>query len=451
MVNGILLPDRKANPSAFEVKKVYQNIKVHPLDLVKGKVMVENKYNFLTSAFVTAFWELTANGILIQSGELTLPEIQPGGTREVSIPFNKPEIQVGTEYFLKISFSLAKETLWGAKGFPIAWDQFKIPFELPLSPRLNEKPTRDLALKENSTTIRIEGNSFVVVIGKKTGVIESFVSKGQELLSSPLVPNFWRAPIDNDLGLALFLPVIGKYLVKSFYGWKNIDRKRKVSSVKIRELGVKRIKLTVRSRMPRSVTPFITHYSFYGNGDIIIENSFIPTRALIRFGMQMAMPAEFNQMTWFGRGPHETQLDRKTGAAVGIYSGSVEELIHNYARPQENGNKTDIRWMKITNKDGIGLLATALGSSFLNTSVWPYSMDDLENAKHISELPRRDFVTVNIDYEQRGVGGDLPAMAFLQEEAKLKAWKRYSYSFRLRAFNEAEDDLDRLIRNQLPK
>jgi beta-galactosidase len=120
--------------------------------------------------------------------------------------------------------------------------------------------------------------------------------------------------------------------------------------------------------------------------------------------MQLAIPGEFNMMTWYGRGPHESYWDRKSGASVGIYSGPVEDQIHEYVRPQETGNKTDVRWVALTNKDSVGLLA--VGMPLLSVSAWPYTMQDLENARHIHELPRRDTITVNLDYKQMGVGGD---------------------------------------------
>ena len=151
-----------------------------------------------------------------------------------------------------------------------------------------------------------------------------------------------------------------------------------------------------------------TLLTVYGSGDVVIERSFRPENLKLpeipRFGMQMAVPGAFDTMTWYGRGPHESYDDRKAGAAVGRYSGKVEELIHDYVRPQENGNRTDVRWVTLTNSDGDGLLA--VGMPLLNVSAWPYTMEDLEKARHIHELPRRDTVTLNLDLRQMGVGGD---------------------------------------------
>ena len=154
---------------------------------------------------------------------------------------------------------------------------------------------------------------------------------------------------------------------------------------------------------------------------------------LPRFGMQMALPGAYSTMTWLGRGPHENYWDRNSGAAVGLYSGSVEELLHVYTRPQESSNRTDVRWLTLTDNNGTGLMA--VGMPLLSVSAWPFSMDDLAKAMHTNELPRRDFITLNLDYRQMGVGGDDSWGALPHDEYRLPA-KPYSYRFRLRALQQ---------------
>jgi beta-galactosidase len=147
--------------------------------------------------------------------------------------------------------------------------------------------------------------------------------------------------------------------------------------------------------------------------------------------MQMAVPAALANVTWFGRGPHENYWDRRTGAAVGRYGGRVEEFVHDYVRPQENGNRTDVRWIALTDGSGAGLLASGL--PLLSVSAWPYTMADLEAATHVHELPRRDTVTLNLDYGQTGVGGDDGWGARPHAQYTLDA-KPYAYRFRLRPY-----------------
>jgi beta-galactosidase len=184
---------------------------------------------------------------------------------------------------------------------------------------------------------------------------------------------------------------------------------------------------------------------------VVVQSSVHPAgrglRNLPRFGMQMAIPSEFGTMTWYGRGPHETYWDRKTGAAVGHYCGPVEEQIHLYVRPQETGNKTDVRWVSLTNKDGIGLLA--VGMPLLSVSAWPFTMQDLENANHIHELPRRENITVNLDYKQMGVGGDDSWGARTHPEYTLPP-QPYSYCFRLCAYAPQMGDVQSVAHRVLP-
>ncbi|GAH76805.1 unnamed protein product, partial [marine sediment metagenome] len=195
--------------------------------------------------------------------------------------------------------------------------------------------------------------------------------------------------------------------------WKKASETRTIKNINYEKINSKTIRVYVISQVINAEKPLDTTYTIYGNGDILIENKFTPSKNMIRFGMQMEIIGEFNRMTWFGRGPHETMLDRKTGAAVGIYSGFVKELIHPYIRPQENGNRTDVRWVAMTNVEGSGVLISVLGGTNLSISAWPYTIKDLEEAKHNHELPQRDYITLNVDHRQQGVGGDLPALALL--------------------------------------
>jgi beta-galactosidase len=175
-----------------------------------------------------------------------------------------------------------------------------------------------------------------------------------------------------------------------------------------------------------------------------------PTLDIVRFGMQMRVPKMFNKLIWFGRGPHETMLDRKSGAAVGLYKGSIEDLIHQYVRPQENGNRTDVRWAALLNDKDTGLLISDEGGTFLNVSAWPYSMEDLENAKHIHELPTREDITFNIDLNQQGVGGDIPAMAMLHDKYKMHRNIEYRYSFCIRGYSTEGGKLENIAIQKPP-
>ncbi|GAF67868.1 unnamed protein product, partial [marine sediment metagenome] len=390
---------------------------VYPVDLISGKVKIHNKYNFISLDFANISWELTANGAIIQKGQLSTPKVNPGAQVEVKIPFNQPELEPITEYHLKISFILAEKNSWAEKGHLLAWDQLQIPYETPGLMGLSIEKMSIVNLQDSGAAYIVQGVDFKVSIGKKSGAIESINYKGRELVAKPLVPNFWRAPTDNELGELSYSPET-KDIVKKEH-WEDASKNRKVKKINIDEINTQIVQITVLTELPPPEKNLKTIYSIFGSGDIIVENFFTPNKDMIRFGMQMEVPEELNTMTWFGKGPHETMFDRKTGAAVGIYSDKVENLIHHYVKPQENGNRTDVRWVALTDENGSGLFVSDNGGTLLNASVWPYSMEDLANAAHDHELPTRENITFNIDYKQRGVGGDIPAVAVLHKEFKL--------------------------------
>jgi beta-galactosidase len=212
------------------------------------------------------------------------------------------------------------------------------------------------------------------------------------------------------------------------------------------------VAVTVFYVLPAGMSRQTIKYTVYGNGDVVVTNDFVAGMEglpdLPRFGMQMAIPGGFKNFKWYGRGPHESYWDRKTGAAVGQYSGQVKDLIHTYIRPQECGNRTDVRWMTLTDETGAGWLA--VGDSLLSVSAWPFSQDDLERAEHTFELRHRKDITVNLDLKQMGVGGDNSWGARPHEPYTMPA-ASYSYSFRLTPLSGLESSLEPLIKRTYSK
>jgi beta-galactosidase len=299
-----------------------------------------------------------------------------------------------------------------------------------------------LKLKDSGAALKVTGRDFELVIGKSSGAIESLNFDGKELIIEPLVPNFWRAPIDNDNGNGM---------PRRLGIWRRAGQDRKLSMTTAEQISPKIVRITAEAALEVGDNwKYTSVYTVFGNGDIIVNSRIEPgadlSQNLPRFGMQMAIPGEFSTMSWLGRGPHESYWDRKTGSAVGLYSGPVEEQFHPYVRPQETGNKTDVRWVALTNKDGVGLLV--VGMPLLYVSAWPFTMEDLEKASHINELPRRDTITVNLDYKQMGVGGDDSWGARTHPEYTLPP-KAYSYQFRLRPYKPAMGDIDSVARKNI--
>jgi len=436
--NGVVQPDRTPNPSLFEVKKVYQNVSVEPIDLLKGRLLVRNKYCFRDLSFLRGAWQLDRNGETILRGFLPVLHTPPGGREEVTIPLHFPDPEPGAEHWLKVSFELLRDELWAPRGYVVAWDQFKVPLKAPPPPEADPQSMPPLRLEETDSAWVVVGKGFSVAVGKRNGALTSFRLGDRELVASPLSPNFWRVPTDND---------IGNHMPRRMGYWRFAGPERKVKKVRAEKRADSVVRITVSAELPSAGREpraaafhhkLTTVYTVYGNRALVVETAFEPHGKLPdlpRFGMQMAIPGCFNRVTWYGRGPHESYWDRKTAAAVGLWSMPVEEQIHTYVRPQENGNKTDVRWASLTDEKGAGLLI--VGMPAIEFSAWPYTMSDLELAQHTHELPRRDTITVNIDYRQMGVGGDNSWGARTHPEYCLPAVP-YRYKFRLHALTAGQ-------------
>jgi beta-galactosidase len=443
-INGIVMPDRKPNPGLFEVKKVHQNIKMFPVHIPSGKIAIFNKHSFSTLEEFILRWELTANGDIIQDGEIEGIVIKPQSEVELNIPFTEPELLANTEYQLKISFHTKEDTLWAKKNHEIAWDQFIIPFNRPRAIEAKLEEMLELKLEESSDVIIISSSNFLVQFDKTVGGLSSYIFEGKELVSAPLTPNYWRPLTDNDRGVANVAGSIGKIFIPR----KKKYQKRKIDSIEIKKVNSHMIKITFSIKTPVGQSNHEVSYTIYGNGDIIINNSMIPKKELFKFGMQMQIPREYDLITWYGCGPHENYWDRKTGALVGKYSMNIENFIHNYVKPQENANRCDIRWMVLTNPDGNGLIIT--GMPVVYVSAWPYSQEDLSTATHLYDLPRRDSITLNIDLKQKGVGGNNSWGAKPEEAYRIQKELPMIFSFRISPYKKEMGDYSLITKRILP-
>jgi beta-galactosidase len=337
---------------------------------------------------------------------------------------------------LSLSFTTKEEAPLMPRGYEVAWEQFKLlVFKPAAEVEVTEFP--ELSLKETEKSVQIKGEDFSVAFDRKKGEITSLVYKSTEFVRTGPVPNFWRAPTDNDFG---------SKMPERLAIWKEASGKRNVREFKATQINAREVQVEVVFILPAVDSKYYMTYTVYGSGDIIIENRFIPESKdlpeIPRMGMTMTLPMEFDNISWYGRGPHENYWDRKTGAPVGVYSGKVREQYHPYIRPQENGNKTDIRWVALTNDQGLGLLA--VGRPLLSVSADHFLMEDFDHGpekkpKHTFHLKKRSLVTLNLDYKQMGVGGDTSwgDRARPHPEYTLYA-KEYSYSLRLRTFSRKD-------------
>ncbi len=429
--NGLVLPDRTMHPGLIEVKKAYASIKVEPIDLAAGKIQIRNKYLFRDLGFVNGTWVLEENGKAVESGAVPSVAVAPGTSKDVTISLKQPTLNPGAEYFLKVTYALAEDTLWAAKGHVVAWDQFEMPYKVAPAPARQLANAPPLKITDSADAIAISSDHFAVRIGKKNGAVESYEVAGRQLLTGALEPNYWRAPTDNDRG---------DQMPKRQAIWKDAAANRTVTSVVAKQVAPNAVKVTAVATIPAGKSTQTNVYTVYGDGSVEVDSSFRGEDPNLidmpRFGMQMRVPGSLRKVTWFGRGPQENYWDRNIGAAVGLYSDKVDNMWFPYIEPQETGNHTDVRWVSLTDEKGFGMKAT--GFPLLYFSAWPFRMSELEHYKppstvghrHPSEIVMSDDITVNLDYRQMGIGGDNSWGALPHEEFWLPP-THYEYHFRL--------------------
>ncbi|MEM2564423.1 MAG: glycoside hydrolase family 2 TIM barrel-domain containing protein [Candidatus Bathyarchaeia archaeon] len=401
-INGLVWPNREPHPAIWECKKIQQPVEAEAVDLSRGIIRILNRYDFTDLSILDITWELTEDGKVIQEGILPKIHTPPHESEIVTVPFKVPEkLKPGAEYYLMLRYRLSRDTLWAERGYEIGWSQFKLPFDVPPGPEIKSSDMPALKLEEDANEIVVSGEDFIIAFDKRAGCICSFTYKGFNLIRSGPFLNVWRAPTDNDA--PRLAPI-----------WRSagLDRlKHVIKSVKAEKIINQVARITIESSLctQEDSEKFSCKYTYkiYGSGDIIIEVAANPVGKLPshlpRIGLQLTIPGGFERFTWFGRGPHENYRDRREGAPIGLYSGTVDEQYVPYIKPQENGNKTDVRWVALTNNLGFGLLA--VGMPIMEVSAHHYTIEDFERAKHTYELKRREDIILNLDYMQSGLGG----------------------------------------------
>jgi beta-galactosidase len=341
---------------------------------------------------------LQENGISIQHGNL--PELSaPAHTSAtLQVPFKMPVVKAGAEYFLQIRYGLKQAASWAVAGHEVAWEEFKMPFAVPVAKPVIQIQKKGFAYTNTDDAVNIVGKDFTLKFDKKAGVISSYQLNGKELLTSPLIPNFWRAETDNDrlCGTARRLRI-----------WEKAAASRQVKSVLVEKITDVAVKITAELDLPTVKGTYTTVYIIDNNAAISVSNVLKIGKGapeLVRMGMTMKVPDEYDNMSWFGRGPFENYEDKKTSAAVSIYNASVQKEYFSYPQPQESGNKTEVRWMQLTNAMGNGI--KIMGKQLLNVSAVPYAQEVVQTARHSFDLQPTGLVNVNIDLKQMGVGGD---------------------------------------------
>lgn len=400
--NGLVAADRSLHPHIWQVKKVYQPVYFKGESFHKNAVRLTNHNDFITLDGYDFTWKVKADGRVIAEGVMNVPVIQPHESAVVEIPVPAIQAAPNTEYFLHLEARTKQATELVPQGHLVASEQIKLPVESLAAGA--ENPAGNLTVHKTGEQIEVTGDGFSVVFSQKDGRLTQLVYGGKPMLKEALLPNFWRAQTDNDVANRM----------KSRCGtWLDAGENMVLEKIDAEKKGNEVVVKTFY-RMPEQSSAYEVDYTIFPDGAVRVDNAFTAGNPNLpempRYGMYMVLQSEFDNMTWFGRGPHENYWDRKSSADIDVYKASVWEQYHPYVRAQETGNKSDVRWCALQNGDGDGILV--IGSQPLNVSAWNFPMQDIMHVsplverRHGGSIRKQDMVWFNIDLQQMGVGGD---------------------------------------------
>lgn len=418
--NGIIGADRKPHPQIVEVKHGYQNIGITAVDASNGEFKFKNKFLFTNLSDFNCKWVIKAEGEEVLSGELGKIECAPLEECNIKIDFDSSKLPKDKEVILTVSFETTKESLGIEKDYEIAFEQFIIN-AMPQPKDDNADGNLDFDI--NGKRVTVKGDNLEVIVDD--GKIVSYKIDGKELLKAPLMPNYFRALTDNDIDFLNFTPQWAKF--HPFYAWQRATHRTSADKTEvIKNKNAVEIHIAFSTA---GLKKSVATYRVYPDGRLYVFHSAVPTKGMLRFGYQMTMDKSMEYITWYGRGPKPTYIDRKLGSKIDLYKSSVTDFEYRYMRPQESSNRCDVRYFTLTDKNGFGIKVDAYYDNPINFSAYHYTTDGLEKATHINDIPYEDITTVNIDHRQLGVGGDLPGQAFVREPYTMPKGQKQEYSF----------------------
>jgi len=456
--NGVVFPDRRIQPAYWEVKRVYQYVDFELLDAASGSLLVKNNYNFIDLSEFELRWEVLADGRRIQQGVVGDLDIAAENEGRVTLQYDNRALPwLGPEYHLNLAL-VAPE----ARGLlPDDHVYASTQFDLTTKPG-SYKAARgsEPVVTSAGNGFEVRGHDYVARVDGETGFLSSLVYRGQELLLAPMKPNLWRAPIDNDFG---------NYMQDWAAVWEQASRNIELASLDVDDQGDQVLvtaQYSLRDDEGEEVATWQTEFAFDPYGYIHVSNEFLrddDSPVVPRVGMNIELQRSLDNVQWFGRGPFENYWDRKLAANVGRYANKVADHYVPYMRPQENGYKTDTRWLSLDDGADAGLLVLAHDlisfsvhhnrmSDFvppvkvaITSEDGPGARDNEERVNvHVNDVVPRDIVSLNIDLGQMGVGGDdswgkrtLSKYSFTDTS--------YSYGFILRPYTPEPGRLDSLV------
>ncbi len=439
-LNGLVNPDRSPHPSLYEVKKVYQYIKFRNFDLPTSKLTVYNGYDFTNLDRYSFSYKLLENGRVIKQGELSEISLEPHKSQDVRIEM--PNLETGREYYLQVAAALSKDDKLLPAGHVVAREEFQI---TPQSiSKFDNEVEGMIRVRSGLDLITLSGKEFEIEFNRINGMMERLDFGNGNLMIAPIKPNFWRAPTDNDFGFGM---------PKKMEVWRKASRNQILEEIEVLQVEgtsvtkiisgeVKNSSVVVNTKfsLPDVSGTIEINYSINANGDVLVSNILSGISESLpdipRLGNNFIIDRQYDQVKWYGRGPFENHQDRKTGSFVGLYKAQVSDLMYEYLRPQENGNRMDVRSIAFVNSQrvGINILSTEHLIGFNTHHQLNSDFDEgvRKMQRHTFDVPTRNLVNINIDYKQMGVGGDTSWGALPHEQYMIPA-QNYSYGFLIQA------------------
>ncbi len=421
VVNGIISADYTPHPGMWEVKYAYQYVRFAKVD---GGYKITNFHDFIDLSDYEINWTVSLDGKTTDTGILKDFNLKPHESKVVKIPV-KADFYEGGDLLVDFSVKLIKDKPFRKAGFEVAHDQ--LPVDIQFEEQENKtNTTAKLKFAEQNNSITITGEQFTLLFDKTTGTISKYEVGGIELMQKGPQINFWRPANDNDKG---------SRMLERLGVWREVSREAKPETVKTTQTADNEIYITVKYNLEKVKSAQTVVYKILGNGKIEIANTFETKENKLpdmpRFGMRWELPVNFDNLKYFGRGPHENYVDRNRSAFVGIYSGKVSAQYFNYVRPQENGYKTDVRWFELRNQNGVGIRVSGeplVGFSALHNPIEDFDMEDMDDYRHTNDIVKRDGVFVCTDLKMMGVAGDNSWGARPYPQYSIPA-KNYQFTF----------------------
>ena len=421
--NGIVTADRKPTPQMAEVKKCYQDVGFEMTE--DGKVRVVNKRFFTPLTDLKLEWELLVDGERAAGGTMDPQDVAPQSAKDIAIDL--PPVDNDGERVLTVRAVLDKATPWAEAGHEMAWGQFVLGGVAGGASRDGFGRIDTVRTSHGDGKTVLTAGDVTVTLDDATGALEQYAVGGRNLLHAPLAPNFWRAPTDNDRG---------NKMADKCAVWRSAGTEATatvatapadVAAAGPDATGGADYDLTI----PAGDTTARAAYRLDANGTLTVSYQLNPSGDLPVIpvvGMQARLIGDLDTWAWYGKGPTENYRDRNAGSKLGKWSGKVADLWFGYVEPQETANRTGVRWASFTDAAGKGLKIAAVGEP-LEVGAYLFATSDLQGPKHPYEIPQRDFITLNVNHAQMGVGGVTSWGAWPLEKDLLRADREYAYAF----------------------